>query len=46
MNIIIKKAEKKAISALMTEIKRREGYHSLETPRAKLATQQGIPDDL
>ena len=35
MNTIIKKAEKKAISALMKEIKRRVGYHSLENPRAK-----------
>ena len=35
MKGIIKKAEKKAISALMKEIKRREGYRSLENPRAK-----------
>ena len=35
MNTIINKAEKKAISALMKEIKRRNGYHSLENPRAK-----------
>ena len=40
MNIIIKKAEKKAISALMTEIKRREGYRSLENPRAKRLLKQ------
>jgi hypothetical protein len=35
MNTIINKAERKAISALMKEIKRRNGYHSLENPRAK-----------
>ena len=40
MNTIIKKAEKKAISALMTEIKRREGYRSLENPRAKKLLKQ------
>ena len=35
MKGIINRAEKKAISALMKEIKRREGYRSLENPRAK-----------
>lgn len=40
MNAIINKAEKKAISALMKEIKRREGYHSLENPRAKRLLKQ------
>ena len=35
MKGIINRAEKKAISALMKEIKRREAYHSLENPRAK-----------
>lgn len=40
MNTIIKKAEKKAISALMKEIKRREGYRSLENPRAKRLLKQ------
>lgn len=35
MNTIINKAERKCISALMKEIKRRNGYHSLENPRAK-----------
>ena len=35
MKGIINRAEKKAISALMKEIKRRNGYHSLENPRAK-----------
>ena len=40
MNAIINKAEKKAISALMKEIKRREGYRSLENPRAKRLLKQ------
>ena len=35
MKGIINRAEKKAISALMKEIKRREAYRSLENPRAK-----------
>ena len=35
MKGIINRAEKKAISALLKEIKRREGYRSLENPRAK-----------
>ena len=40
MKGIINRAEKKAISALMKEIKRREGYRSLENPRAKRLLKQ------
>ena len=46
MNAIINKAEKKAISALMKEIKRREGYHSLENPRAKRLLKQWFVKEL